>query len=122
MIDLLISILLVLGAGFMLLAALGLLRMPDLFMRMQSATKAYTLGPLLLLSGVALSFGTLDVAAKVLVVVLFLYLTAPVAGHLLGRAAYRRGIERWSGTAFDEIEKTSDMCPVDDAETQEGGE
>jgi multicomponent Na+:H+ antiporter subunit G len=103
MIAFLIALLIISGALFMLLASLGLLRMPDLFMRMQSATKAFTLGPLLILTGTALSFATLDVAARILLIILFLYLTAPVAGHLVGRAAYKRKVPRWSGTAYDEI-------------------
>ena len=108
MMDLLIALLMVLGALFMLLASLGLLRMPDVFMRMQTATKAFTLGPLLILAGTALSFASLNIAARVLLVILFLYVTAPVAGHLVGRAAYRRGVPRWSGTAYDDIKNRQD--------------
>ena len=103
MTDLLAGFLMVTGSIFMLLASIGLLRMPDIFMRMQSATKAYTLGPLLILGGAALWFGTLDVVARVLIVILFLFVTAPVAGHLVGRAAYRRGLLHWTGTTRDEI-------------------
>lgn len=101
--DLLIALLMLSGAFLMLSASIGLLRMPDLFTRMQTATKAFTLGPLLILSGTVLGFATLNVAAKVLLVILFLYITAPIAGHLVGRAAYKRGVPRWSGTVYDEI-------------------
>lgn len=109
------AFLMVSGAGLMLLASVGLLRMPDLFMRMQSATKAYTLGPLLILTAAALNFGTLGVAARILLVIIFLFVTAPVAGHLVGRAAYLRGLPRWSGTAWDEIRKGAETL-----EPQEG--
>jgi multicomponent Na+:H+ antiporter subunit G len=109
--DLLIALLMLSGAFLMLSASVGLLRMPDLFTRMQTATKAFTLGPLLILSGTVLKFAALDVAAKVLLVILFLYITAPIAGHLVGRAAYKRGVPRWSGTIYDEIGSALDLPP-----------
>ncbi len=93
----LIATSLFLGAAFTAVAGLGLLRLPDVYVRMHASTKAGTLGAGLILLGVALHFGTPDTVARALVVALFLMLTAPMAAHLIGRAAYRSGIPPWRG-------------------------
>lgn len=79
------------GAVFMLLAAVGVLRMPDTLMRMQVSTKVSTLGIALISGGAAIWLGSLMAAvAALLIIVLFMF-TAPVAAHLISRAAYRHG-------------------------------
>jgi multicomponent Na+:H+ antiporter subunit G len=96
------AVLLVLGAAFMLLAGVGLLRLPDLFLRMSATAKAATLGAALTALGAAVHFGEADVAGRVVVIVVFLFLTAPVAAHKIGRAGYRRGAPLYEGTICDE--------------------
>jgi multicomponent Na+:H+ antiporter subunit G len=96
------AILLALGSAFMLLAAVGLVRLPDLFLRMSATAKAATLGAALMLLGAGLHFGDGAVLARALVIVVFLFLTAPVAAHMIGRAGYRRGGPIWEGTIADE--------------------
>jgi multicomponent Na+:H+ antiporter subunit G len=98
-----VSVLLLAGAGFLLLAAVGLLRMPDLLTRMHPASKSATLGVMCVVLGVAVYYGDLGVTTRALLVVLFFFLTAPVAAHLIGRAAYRDGIPVWEGTVIDEL-------------------
>lgn len=78
------------GALFCVAAAVGLVRFPDILTRMHAATKAPTLGVLLLTLGSALSFGDAVGWIKAAIIVGFLLLTAPVAAHLVGRAALRR--------------------------------
>jgi multicomponent Na+:H+ antiporter subunit G len=92
-----------LGAAFALLAALGLLRMPDLFNRMQAATKSSTLGVFFMMFAAIIHFGTLDVTVRALLVVVFLFATAPVAAHALSRAAYQAGVPLWPGSVRDEL-------------------
>ena len=82
---------LLIGAFFMLVASLGLVRFPDLYTRMHGATKATTFGMGGILIAVALTFGSPDVAAQSILALFFLFLTAPVSGHLISRAAYRQG-------------------------------
>jgi len=94
--------LLILGSFFMALAGLGLYRMPDLFTRMHAATKGASLGVGLMLIAAALGFWDMSVATKALVTTAFIFLTAPVAAHLLGRAAYATRIPVWAGTVIDE--------------------
>jgi multicomponent Na+:H+ antiporter subunit G len=99
----LVAVLLVLGAALMSLAAVGLLRLPDVYTRMSAASKAATLGVSLVLLGAAVHFGTAAVAGRAVVIAAFLFLTAPVAAHAIGRAAYRRGSPLWKGTVVDEL-------------------
>ena len=96
------AVLLVLGSAFMLLAGVGLIRLPDLFLRMSATAKAATLGAALTALGAAVHFGDAAIASRVLVIVLFLFLTAPVAAHKIGRAGYRRGAPLYEGTICDE--------------------
>jgi multicomponent Na+:H+ antiporter subunit G len=86
----LVSLLLLAGAAFVLIAAIGVVRLPDALCRMHAATKAGAFGAALLLVGAAAHFGSLDAAVKALLAIAFFYVTAPISGHLLGRAAYRR--------------------------------
>lgn len=91
------------GATFMLLAAVGILRLPDTFTRMQAATKAVTLGVVSMMLAAATHFADLGVTVRALTTVLFVFATAPVAAHLIGRVAYFVGAEMWEGTRFDEL-------------------
>ena len=91
------------GATLMLLAAVGVLRMPDLYSRMQAATKASTLGSGCLLLAVAVHFADLAITVRVLLIVVFILLTAPVSAHMIGRAAYFVGVPHWKGTTVDEL-------------------
>jgi multicomponent Na+:H+ antiporter subunit G len=93
----------VVGAAFMAIAALGVARMPDLFTRMQAASKTGTAGAGCILVGTSLFFAELQVAANAGVVILFLLLTAPVASHMLARAAYMTRVPLMRGTYPDEL-------------------
>lgn len=100
----LISILLILaGVFFVLLAGIGLVRMPDMFLRMSAATKASTLGLGLILLGTAVYFNELTVTSRALAIILFMFLTAPVSAHMIGRAGYSDGVPLWERTQLDEL-------------------
>lgn len=103
MADIIVGVLLVVGSSLMFVAALGILRMPDLFTRMQATTKAATLGVGLLLAAAAVEFGNLAVTTRVIAAAVFIAMTAPVAAHLLGRAAYFLGVPLWEGSVRDEL-------------------
>lgn len=107
--QLIISTLLItIGTFFMLIAGLGLVRMPDLFLRMSASTKAATLGVGCTLMGVALYFGDFATFIRAGAIIIFLLLTAPVAAHLVGRAAYQDGVPLWEGTQFDDLRRHYD--------------
>jgi len=94
---------LVTGAVFMLIAALGLVRMPDLLTRMHATTKAGVLGAGLTMVGVAIYLGDGPVTVKAFAVIVFLIMTAPVAAHAIGRASYLMGVPLWEHTGVDEL-------------------
>ena len=91
------------GASFMLLAAVGIVRMPDLFTRMQTASKASTLGISLILLAAGLLLDDYAVALRAILTISFFFVTAPVAAHMIARAAYFVGVPLWSGTITDEL-------------------
>ncbi len=111
--DLIAAALMLSGAFFVLVAALGALRMPDLFLRMHAATKAGTLGAGLVLAAALFVFGTTAVATKAVLVFLFLLLTAPVGAHVLGRAAYFDGVQLWERTEVDALQGKYDEGEVE---------
>lgn len=93
----------VIGALLSLIAAFGVLRLPDLYTRMHAASKAGTLGAGLLLLAIALASFDVGVVTRSIAGVLFLILTAPVSAHLLARSAYFSGLAPWSGTKIDDL-------------------
>jgi multicomponent Na+:H+ antiporter subunit G len=109
--DGLATIAVLLGTALGVLSAVGILRMPDVYIRLQVASKASSLGIALLMLGVALHFDDLSVTIRAVLVVAFLFLTAPVAAHVIGRAAYLTGAPLSPGSTPD------DLAGAYDAET-----
>ena len=104
--DIITVTLALLGAFFATLAGVGIIRMPDLYMRMQSATKAGTLGVACLVAAAATHFRTSSVVIESSLVILFLFATAPIASHLIARAAFVAGTPLWQRTSRDEPAKS----------------
>jgi multicomponent Na+:H+ antiporter subunit G len=111
--DWIAAALLLIGALFALLSAVGLVRLPDLYSRMHAGTKAATLGVMCITLAVAVTNPTsLGVATRTILIILFVFLTAPVAAHTVGRAAYRSGTPLWSQSVIDEHPPIADGEPV----------
>lgn len=104
-IELLVAACLLLGTFLMTIAALGLLRLPDVFCRMHAAGKAGTLGVVLIILGAvfALAGTPNDVTIRGLLAVVFQFLTTPAATHLLARAAYVCDYPVSERTTVDEL-------------------
>jgi multicomponent Na+:H+ antiporter subunit G len=103
MIDWLIIIFSTLGTVFILLAAIGLLKMPDFYLRVSISTKAITLGTGLVLIATAISFNEFSITSRVIAIIIFIILTAPVAAHMIGRAAYFTKVPMWPKTMVNDI-------------------
>lgn len=102
--DIAIIILSSFGAIFILLAAIGFVRMPDTYLRISVTTKAVTLGVGLILVSAAIYFDNLSVTSRVLAIILFIILTAPVGAHLIGRASYFLGVSMWKNSVIDDLQ------------------
>jgi multicomponent Na+:H+ antiporter subunit G len=89
------------GAVFLLLAAIGILRMPDVYNRMQTGTKATTLGSMLFLLGIGIAEPAW--LGKILLLILFIVFTNPISSHALARASHRRGIPLAEQTVSDAL-------------------
>ena len=95
-------VLLALGLVFDLLGCVGLVRLPDVYNRLQAGTKCVTLGTLLLLLGVVVRFGFGAMGWKALLCVWFIAMTSPTGAHAIARAARRQtacGPARWARQA-----------------------
>ncbi len=103
MVDAIAAVLILVGVALAVTAGLGLQRFPDVFARMHSATKPATLGLVLVLAGAALRVEKRGDVAKLLLVVVLQFITAPVGAHMVGRAAYRAGTELNPTTIIDEL-------------------
>lgn len=100
--TILVGLLVIFGSAFMCLAGIGIVRMPDLFTRMHASTKGASLGVAMLLLAAVFFFQDLTVGAKAFITTAFIFLTAPVAAHMLGRAAYAKNVSLWKGSVIDE--------------------
>ncbi len=103
MIHLLVAALVVTGTTFILLASIGLVRMPDVYMRMQVSTKGASLGAGCMLLAVPVFFGDVAIGVRALLIIVFIFLTTPISAHMLARAAYIVGVPLWEGSVVDEL-------------------
>ncbi len=106
MLDIIISIFLILGAGFALVGSIGLVRLPDFYTRLHGPTKATTLGLGALLIASMVYFSSRgEVSLHELLVTLFLFMTAPVSAHLLAKAALHLRVRSEVDLPEDDVKK-----------------
>jgi len=105
MIEIIVLICMVIGITFDLFGCLGLVRMPDIYNRLQASTKCVTLGTCSILLGVFVKFGFTAAGIKALLCIIFLLLTAPVSAHALARGAHKSGARLWEKSVCDEYAK-----------------
>ena len=101
--------LLIIGALFSFLAALGILRLPDLYTRMHAASKAGTVGSGLTLVAIALVSFDSAVILRALLGIVFFMLTAPISAHLLARAAFIAGYRPAKEMRINDLEHTQTL-------------
>jgi len=94
-------IFIVVGLAFDFFGCLGLVRLPDVYNRLQAATKSVTLGTCTILFGTFLIVGFTSAGFKSLLCILFILLTSPVAAHAVARGAHRAGVKLWEGSVVD---------------------
>ncbi|MEL6585431.1 MAG: monovalent cation/H(+) antiporter subunit G [Pseudomonadota bacterium] len=99
--EIALSFLVLSGGFFAFIAGLGILRLPDVLIRMHATTKAGTLASGLIMAAVMVGFADASTVARCVLIVVFLLLTAPVGAHMIGRAAFRSGTPLWAPTKVD---------------------
>ena len=103
MVEIATIVLILVGTFLMFVAGLGITRMPDLFLRMSATTKVSTLGMGAVMLAVVIYFDDLVATFHAIAIILFVFISAPVAAHVIGRAAYFTGVPLWEGTIVDEL-------------------
>ena len=93
------------GVIFDLLGCIGLIRLPDVYNRLQAATKCVTLGACLILLGAVVMVGSGPTVVKGLLCILFILVTSPTGAHALARAAHRSGVKLWEKSVTDQYEE-----------------
>jgi len=96
------------GALFMVLAGLGLVRMPDVYTRLSASAKANTLGASLILLGAVAYLHETAVTGRVLAIIVFIALTNPIDVHMISRTAYLSDVPLWKGSVVDEMQATTE--------------
>lgn len=89
------------GVFFDIAGCIGLVRLPDIYNRLQASTKCVTLGTCLILLGVLIYMGWTSISMKALLCILFLTTASPTAAHAISRASHKAGIKLWKGSMFD---------------------
>ncbi|MEF2243867.1 MULTISPECIES: monovalent cation/H(+) antiporter subunit G [unclassified Paenibacillus] len=102
--EIVLSLFIVAGAFISLLSAIGVIRFADVYLRSHAATKSATLGVLIIVTSVFLAEWIINghFSMKLILGIIFVFLTSPVAGHLNGRAAYRSGVPLWGKSVRDD--------------------
>jgi multicomponent Na+:H+ antiporter subunit G len=103
--EVLALFLIILGITFDLFGCVGLIRMPDIYNRLQASTKCVTLGTCSILLGVFVKFGFGAAGIKAFICITFLLLTAPVSAHALARGTHRSGVRLWDKSVCDKYEE-----------------
>ncbi|OIO33455.1 MAG: Na+/H+ antiporter subunit G [Candidatus Omnitrophica bacterium CG1_02_40_15] len=98
-------IFIILGLGFDVFGCIGLLRLPDVYNRLQATTKCVTLGTCSILLGAFVIKGLCATGVKAILVAVFLLLTSPVAAHALARGAHKSGVKLWPKSVVDKYEQ-----------------
>lgn len=114
--DVVTVVLWMFGSLLALLASIGVLRLPDVFSRMQASTKASSLGLGCLLLGTALQFGDLTSFVRTVSIGAFIFLTSPISAHVIARAAYLSDVKLWAGTVLDERKDAAAPSPHGDGD------
>ncbi|CAM4513474.1 monovalent cation/H(+) antiporter subunit G [Paenibacillus typhae] len=106
-VELLFALLILTGALLSAVSSFGLIRLPDVYLRSHAAAKSATLGVLCVLSGAFLYYAFfLDyISAKLLLGIVFVFMTSPLSAHLTGRAAYRTGVPLWNRRIQDDLKE-----------------
>jgi len=96
-------VLIFIGVVFDFIGGIGLIRLPDIYNRLQAATKCVTLGTSFILIGVFIEYGFTSLGLKALICMIFILLASPTAAHAISRGSHKFGIKLWEGSVVDKL-------------------
>lgn len=109
-------VLIVIGVLFDVSGCVGLVRLPDVYNRIQASTKCVVLGTTLVLIGAPIWLGSISALVKCLVCILFILITSSTAAHALSRAAHRSGVPLANGSIVDRYKEDMQAAGIEEAE------
>ena len=98
------KVLLLIGLAFNVVGCIGLVRLPDIYNRLQAATKCVTLGTCMFIGGAMFLFGCTPCVIKGAICIMFILITSPTAAHALSRGAHVSGVKLWEKSVVDKFE------------------
>ena len=101
------SVFLVIGVLFDFLGCIGLVRLPDVYNRLQASTKCVTIGTSFI-AFAAIIMGTIPMATKSLLIIIFIFITAPTSAHAISRASHIAGIKLYEGSVCDMLDEETE--------------
>ncbi|MGM0650167.1 MAG: monovalent cation/H(+) antiporter subunit G [Bacteroidota bacterium] len=122
MIEYVVLFFLIIGTVFIFVATIGLLKMPDVYLRMSASTIAGTLGVACILIAVAFHYGSLRMGLHVLGVIIFLLLTVPIGAHIIGRTSHKIGLKMWDKTVWDDLGDSNNKTESSNLPEEENNE
>jgi multicomponent Na+:H+ antiporter subunit G len=113
-VKMIVILLIMVGVFLNLIASLGVIRLPDVYTRNHAASKASTLGIMSILLGTFLYFYFINdhFNSRILLAIVFFFLTTPVAGHLIGRASYNSGVKLWDKSVQDDLKRSKNNTEI----------
>jgi multicomponent Na+:H+ antiporter subunit G len=103
--EIIATVLFGVGTAFTFFGCLGLLRLPDVYNRLQASTKCVTFGTIFMLVAVVVRVGFGSLGVKAILCLLFILVTSPTAAHAISRGAHRSGVRLWKGSVVDQYLK-----------------
>lgn len=117
-----VATLAVVGLAFSLSGVVGILRMPDLYTRIQCSSKTVTMGALPMLLALVAAEGPISsYGSRALLVAFLLLVVNPLSSHALARAAYKSGVPMWKGAAIDQVSQRNEASQGKDNTEPSGG-
>ena len=107
--EIILSLLILGGSFFIFIAALGILRLPDLYTRMHATAKASSLGVGLFAIAAGLHFSQFWVFLEAMLIIIFIFLTVPISTHIIARVGYFLKVPIWEGTVINELKNRYDL-------------
>ncbi len=109
--EIISALLILLGAIFMLISSIGMIRLPDFYIRNSASTKAVVLGVSLILLGVGIHYDDILIFIEIFAIIFFIYLISPLAAHIVSRAAVITKVEFWKKTNLDDLDRRKEELP-----------